>query len=196
MKKFLVLVLALTMVLGLAGFNAAAAYVEFAIEFQAVYGEELEPVEGAQIFLYVDDVAIEGYVLTDEHGVAVAFVDNPYAQFTVRVVAPEGWELDVDQLDSFTFIPAEEAQGAMLDLENPLVQVIFFAPAEVVAEEDEEDAEYEEYGYEEEYDYDEEAVEEVVAPAPVVAAPAPAPVAVSAELPMWPVRLFAFAPAW
>jgi len=180
MKKFMSLVLACAMVLGLAGFSVVAAdtYPAFEIEFRT-------DVEGVQIFLYRDGVALPGYLITDEYGVASVVVANVYAQFSIRVAAPEGFQLTPAQAESLTIEPANNDEDWHGDI---FIKTIEF---EVVEEDTEEEYGYEyDYGYD--YNNDEEVTPEPIT-APVVTAPATRP---ASTFPLWPVNLFAFAPAW
>ena len=209
MKKFLFLVLACTMMIGLAGFGVAATTFdvnrEFELEFHAV-GDDGYAVEGVQIFLYREGVAILGDVTTNANGVAAVTAVNQGANFSVRFVAPEGFEVygDTNRID---FVPVELVDVAMLGAdgfyEGVLVKQLFFVVVEVEADEDADD---EDVVADEDYDYDYDFVDVDVVPvdmpvATPIAAPTPvvvtAPVVVDAEtVAAWPISLFAFVPAW
>lgn len=204
MKKFLFLVLACTMMIGLAGFSVAAVTFDvnraFEMEFHAVTSDNVA-VEGVQFFLYRDGVALPGNVVSDEYGIATVTAINQGADFSVRFVAPEGFEVYGAE-SRIDFVPVELVYSDMLSAdgsyEGVIVKQVLFVAVEVeVADEEVEDEEVaEEYGYEQE-----EVVVPVTLPA-VVAVPVPAaPVAVpiadeAAVVATWPVSLFAFFPAW
>jgi len=206
MKKFLLLVLACTMMIGLAGFSVAAVAFdvnrEFEMEFHAI--ADGYAVEGVQIFLYRDGVALLGDVTTDAHGVATVTAVNQGGDFRVRFVAPEGFEVYGE--NNFNFVPVELADAAALSAdgfyEGTIVKQLFLVAVEVEADEDEDAEEADAEGYVI------VAVEmpvatPIAAPAPVAPPAAPTPVVVSAPVVIdnetvaaWPVSLFAFVPAW
>jgi len=205
MKKFLFLVLACTMMIGLAGFGVAASTFDVNRQFEMEFHATADgyAVEGVQIFLYRDGVALLGNVTTNTYGVATVTAVNQGGDFSVRFVGPEGF-LGNDK--HLSFVPVELVDTAMLSAdgfyEGVIVKQLFLVAVEVEVDEDVEDEEAAE-----DYEYEQEEVITAVASPVAIAAPVAPPVTTAPvvstpividteTVAAWPVSLFAFAPAW
>jgi len=209
MKKLWLLVLACSLMMAFAGLSVSAAVIDtnrqFEMEIQAlrlVDGAANATVQGVRLFFYRDGVALTGSVVTDANGRAVVSTVNQGATFTVRFEAPEGFAVNTDrhgQVNRIEFVPVEQVGAELLNAEGVyegvITKQIFFVAVET--EEDEDDEDYNDYAV---VVVSDEPILPVrlpeTLPTPVAPA-APVPGVIQRdELPVWPVRLFAFAPAW